>query len=440
MTQPVDSPRLAGAVRTRTAKSILTSRILVVDDDPLSCRLLGTILRKHQFHNVRFAETGLSALEQIDSFQPDLVLLDIQLPDISGLEVCERVRLRPELIDMPILVQTNTVDRKEMGSLFMAGVSDFLSKPINPAELISRVALHLERLELLRELRDYRGRTSRELDAAHWMQSELLPPPHLQQAHAAASGLRVASYARLSSEIGGDLWGLLPIDEQSFGIFLADFAGHGVTAALNTFRLHALIHEHKSLHDDPVGLLTILNQRLARLLSPGQFATFIYVVVDHGADLLRFASAGAPPPIVTYGMHGPSQLAEASGVPLGVVGSAQYDLHEIPFAPESRLLLYSDGLPEFPDESGRRIGEDGLLKTIMECHPCVTPHQFIGLLCKAAGIGADSALPDDTTIVCVDRREPSASLCQHCEFVEQWPQPASALAGCPVDARETQSC
>ena len=311
MSRPVTSALSAGsATEVPADKSIYDSRILIADDEPLCCRLLAGILRRRQFTNFQFAEGGYSALEQIESFEPDLVLLDMQMPDLTGLDVCRRIRANPDLVDLPILVQTATVDRKEMGILFEAGASDFLSKPINPSELVSRVTVHLERRNMLRELRTYRERTSQELDAARRMQFDLLPAQPIRQELAAAAGMRIGSYSRSSSEIGGDLWGMLPINATSFGIFLADFAGHGVTAALNTFRLHTLIHEHTALHHNPVALLTMLNNRLAAVLSPGQFATFLYVVIDSSADRIRFATAGAPPPIVTVGLGGPAVLAD----------------------------------------------------------------------------------------------------------------------------------
>jgi phosphoserine phosphatase RsbU/P len=438
MTHHVDSKQLTeAAIRSRTSKSIFESRILVVDDDPLACRLLATILKKHQFANVRAADGGVAALELIDSFHPDLLLLDMQMPDLSGLEVCERIRRRPDLVDLPILVQTATVNRKEMGTLFMAGASDFLSKPINPAELMSRVAVHLERRNLLRELREYRGRTSQELEAARRMQAELLPTPYQQQQLANTAGLRIGAFAQSSSEIGGDIWGLLPINQQAFAIFLADFAGHGVNAALNTFRLHALIHEYRSLHDDPAALVTMLNERLSRLLKPGQFATFLYLVIDHGSDRLRFVSAGAPPPIVTAGLRALPTIVEASGVPLGVSRGAQYETCETSFGPDAMLLLYSDGLPEFPDDYGDRIGEAGLLEAMAKSHPGLTPHETIDRLCRAAGIGPGSALPDDTTIICIDRRATAAaSSCRDCMFIEAAPQLVPRVCGAPATVEE----
>jgi phosphoserine phosphatase RsbU/P len=393
----------------RVDKSILASRILIADDESLVCRLIAGILKRQLYSNFGFASGGYSALEQIDTFQPDIVLLDVQMPDLGGLEVCERIRARPECVDLPILIHSATFDRKAMGILFAAGASDFLSKPINPSELVSRVTVHLERRKSFRELRHYRERTSQELEAARRMQFELLPAAPDQQRIASAAGSRIASYSRSSSEIGGDFWGVLPVSEGSFGVFLADFAGHGVTAALNTFRLHALIHEHRNLHHDPCRLLAMLNDRLVGMLSPGQFATFFYAVLETSADRLRFASAGAPPPIIALARNGSTDLIEASGLPLGVIRGAEYQLHECAFPSDSTLLMFSDGLSEFPNPQGIRIGDEALRKVVEICRHEPTPHHVIERVCRAAGIGADDALPDDVTIVCLDRRSDAAA-------------------------------
>lgn len=398
------------------------AKILIADDDPLCRRLVAGVLRGQNFSNLQFAEGGISTLELMRSFRPDLLLLDMQMPDMSGLEVCREVRADPDFVDTPILVQTATVDRKKMGELFSGGASDFLSKPVNPSELIARVVVHLDRWRSLRELRDYRERISRELEAARRMQFELLPAPALLNEMADAAGLRIASYNRSSSELGGDLWGTLPIDDKSFGIFLADFTGHGVNAALNTFRLHALIHEYKSLHDDPAALLSMLNERLVRLLPSGQFATFMYVVVSHGEGEIRFASAGAPPAILIQGIDGRARLCDASGLPLGIERDVQYRTHLRKFPKDSLLLLFSDGLSEFPDAdaNGERIGDGGLVKALNACHPGMTPHEVIDRLCAAAGITSHNVLPDDTTIVCVDHRTGSrARSCRGCLQVNE---------------------
>lgn len=387
-----------------SARDIKQARVIIADDETMICKLLAALLRKQGFQNLLQVHTGGEVLEQLDRFRPDLLLLDMQMPDISGLDVCRQMRAREQFVDVPVLIQTATVDRNEMGRLFEAGVSDFLSKPINPAELIARVLLHLERRVLLGEMRDYRERISRELDAARRLQCELLPSSATLQEVACAGGVRIASYHRSSSEIGGDIWGLLPIDRQKFAVFLADFTGHGINAALNTFRLHALIHEHKPLHDDPVRLLSTLNDGMAELLPVGQFATFFYVVVDNRAEELRFASAGAPPAIIKPGLQEHGSLVSTAGTPLGIVKDSTYDLHRLPFPRNSMLVLFSDGLPEFADRQGARITEAGLLLALERQERSATPQEVIDQLCRSAGITPADPLQDDTTIVCLDRR------------------------------------
>ncbi|MGJ5181942.1 SpoIIE family protein phosphatase [Bradyrhizobium oligotrophicum] len=385
-------------------EDITSAKILIADDDPLCRRLVAGVLRQQKFKHLHFADCGMATLEQVRTVRPDLVLLDMQMPDINGLDVCGQLRADRAFADIPILLQTATVDRKKMGELFSGGASDFLSKPVTPSELIARVVMHLERWNSLRELRGYRERISRELEAARRMQFELLPEPAALQEAARAAGLRIASYNRSSSELGGDIWGILPIDDAAFGLFLADFTGHGVDAALNTFRLHALIHEYKGLHDDPGALVSMLNERLIPLLGTGQFATFLYVVIDHRGGELRLASAGAPPAILVQGKAARARLCDTSSLPLGIERGVQYRTTKRNFPAESLLLLFSDGLPEFPDMRGRRIGDDGLVAALNACHRGLAPRAVIDHLCAAAGITESSPLPDDTTIVCLDRR------------------------------------
>ena len=141
----MNAPPVGGAIRAPAENSIYDSRILIADDEPLCCRLLAGILRRSRFNNVQFAHGGYSTLEKIRSFQPDLVLLDMQMPDLSGQEVCRHVRAIPELVDLPILMQTATVDRKEMGMLFEAGASDYLAKPVNTEQLLSALRMWLHR-------------------------------------------------------------------------------------------------------------------------------------------------------------------------------------------------------------------------------------------------------------------------------------------------------
>ena len=97
----------------------------------------------------------------------------------------------------------------------------------------------------------------------------------------------------------------------------------------------------------------------------------------------------------------------------GVIRGAAYQLHERAFPTGSRLFIFSDGLSEFPHPDGSRIGDEGLRTVVEASGSESTPDDVIARTCGAAGIGAEDALPDDVTIVCLDRRSESAASPSH---------------------------
>lgn len=125
--------------------------ILVVDDLPANLGLLFDAL-SGAGHRVLVAETGEGALAQLDHETPDLVLLDFRLPGIDGMEVCRRIRARPDCADVPVLFLTAVDDLAEKVRALDAGAVDYVTKPIQPAEVLARVRTHLRVSRLQRDL------------------------------------------------------------------------------------------------------------------------------------------------------------------------------------------------------------------------------------------------------------------------------------------------
>jgi phosphoserine phosphatase RsbU/P len=156
--------------------NIRNSRILVVDDNRVNRHLLMAVLQRGGFPNVGMAEDGIDALAKIEENVPDLILLDLMMPKMDGFEVCLQVRTDPARRDLPILVQSSLSGSDDRKRAFSAGATDFVTKPINATELLSRVRIHLENQALLRDLQGYRRRRQTELALARSMQERLLPP------------------------------------------------------------------------------------------------------------------------------------------------------------------------------------------------------------------------------------------------------------------------
>jgi len=123
--------------------------ILIVDDNPQNLQLMGSIVYDKGY-NVCFSTSGANALESISQQLPDLILLDIQMPEMDGFEVCEILKSNPITKDIPIIFLTAVTDSENIVHGFEMGAVDYITKPFNKGELIARLATHVE-LKLSRE-------------------------------------------------------------------------------------------------------------------------------------------------------------------------------------------------------------------------------------------------------------------------------------------------
>ena len=113
-------------------------KILIVDDVLSNVLLLKVLLTNEKF-NIATANNGRLALEQVKAEKPDLVLLDVMMPDMSGFEVAQKMRETPEMVDIPIIFLTALNSTEDIVKGFKVGGNDFISKPFNKEELIIRV-------------------------------------------------------------------------------------------------------------------------------------------------------------------------------------------------------------------------------------------------------------------------------------------------------------
>lgn len=116
----------------------LSTRIMVVEDDPAVQRLLGYVLEAEGFRVIRCG-TGAEAIQAFDEWSPDLILMDLMLPDGDGLEVSRILKAKRPATRMPILVVSAKTERGSREAVLQAGVDDFIAKPFEPVELVRRI-------------------------------------------------------------------------------------------------------------------------------------------------------------------------------------------------------------------------------------------------------------------------------------------------------------
>ncbi len=353
--------------------------ILLVDDDRIHSRILEARL-KGQGYQVLIANSGESALEQARLSPPTLILCDWLMDGLDGLDVCRAIKQDPalEATHFILLTSRSRVEDRVIG--LDCGADDFLSKPVDPDELLARVRsgirLHQanERLKLLADkLRHQKERMDQELAEAAGYVRSLLPEE-------VRGAVVVDSRFLPSHELGGDSFDYFWVDDDHFVMYLADASGHGLAAALPSISLHNQLRSRSLSVDlrEPAEVLKALNSGFQMERQQGRYLTLWYGVYQPSSRTLRFASAGHPPALLwSEDGESPTSWLKGQGMALGLFEDATYITESHAVDHGACLLVYSDGLyevarpdepmgslPEFVDlvEGCRDLlrGEDGL--------------------------------------------------------------------------------
>lgn len=143
--------------------------ILLVDDNLQNLKVLGNMLQETGYH-LLFAKNGIQALEAVKHRKPELILLDIMMPDLDGFEVCRQLKQNVQTHDIPIIFLTARAEQEDIIKGFELGAVDYVTKPFNHKELISRVKTHLE----LKAAREELALKIEELQQANLTKEKLL--------------------------------------------------------------------------------------------------------------------------------------------------------------------------------------------------------------------------------------------------------------------------
>ena len=139
--------------------NISGQHIFIVDDNAKNIQVTAQILKEHG-GEISFAQDGKTALAQLEKFQPDLILLDIKMPEMSGFEVCRQIQGKPEIRDIPVIFLTALTEQEFIAQGFEVGGVDYITKPINKLEVLARVGNHLNLVRSRNELKELNEKLS----------------------------------------------------------------------------------------------------------------------------------------------------------------------------------------------------------------------------------------------------------------------------------------
>jgi phosphoserine phosphatase RsbU/P len=329
-------------------------KILIVDDSKVITLLIDSILKED--YDTITASDGLKAIEANNREKPDLILMDVEMPNMNGYEACKIIKEQNENTFTPIIFITSKNDLQSMKTGLRAGAEDYLTKPFEPEELLVRVQAVLRTKKLYNQLTEAYAIIERERDTIAQIQRSLLC-----QELPKVSGFNFFADYQPSSKAGGDYYDFIQIDDDHLGVLVADVSGHGTPAAVIMAMMRVLLRSFLSKLHSPKEMLETLNRILCENQKLGHFITAFYGVIHLPSRQLKYASAGHNPPLlIEYDTDSIHQLKTDKGFPLMIHSHNEIEEREVRLPLNSKLICYTDGLTEARGKGTDMYGLDRL--------------------------------------------------------------------------------
>ena len=350
------------------------AHVIIADDEAANRIMLRAVCEKIGVGIISEAADGVEALEIVTRLRPDLILLDINMPRMDGLELMRRLRADSAYDGISILVQTSLQDIDDRVQCFKLGATDVISRPLHLAELEARIRAHLRSALSSRILFDFRNRIQAHIEITRAFLDAILPDPRLAEELAADYRFACTSVYKPHDEIGGDLWSLRAFDADHLAVVLVDASAHGLAGAINALRVDCLIQQHHDHLHDPGTFINLLDAAMAKISFGQLFAGIFAMTIHHRTGIIRYAGSGIPSPLLLH--EGAITTLKTPGMPVGS-GMLAAKTATATMASGDLLTLFTDGwleaLPTDPatallqaepqnaNPTGWPIQDDGLL-------------------------------------------------------------------------------
>lgn len=386
------------------------AKILAIEDDDTLRQDIENYLDDAGFEIIT-AENGKKGLELFRKEKPDLILTDVQMPEMTGLELLSHVS--KESSQTPVIVMSDAGDTKSVIEALRLGSWDYLSKPFASLTVMEHaVCKALERSRLVEENRRYRiqleeanqalkkslGILEEDQEAGRSVQMRLLPEQGLE-----FGGYRFSHGVIPSLFLSGDFLDYFRLNEKQFAFYIADVSGHGASSAFVTVLLKGLMTQFLNsyqMKEDPLILQpdNLLARISAEIYSAklGKYLTMVYGIINLDDNQLVYSIGGHyPNPILIDNYQ--VRFLEGKGFPVGIMKQVTYPKFSMELPKGSRLVMFSDGIAEVIPAKDLVEKERMLLKNLEAGTKTVED------LLNNWGVHDRRGLPDDITMLMMER-------------------------------------
>jgi sigma-B regulation protein RsbU (phosphoserine phosphatase) len=373
-------------------KDLSESRVLIVDDVKTNVDILVQALRDE--YKLSVALDGNAALRSVEKSPPDLVLLDIVMPDLDGYEVCRRLRASEPTREVPVMFLSALEDVSDKTRGFEVGGNDYLTKPFEVLEVKARVRSLLKAKLYADAVREA---MARDLRIAREIQMGILPAD--LGAATRGTGLEVRALIEPAREVGGDLYEVLRVSDDRVVVALGDVSGKGIPAALFMAVAVTILRTLARQSGEPDEILMRLNDELAEQNPRGMFVTLQCLVFDIEQRRVSCAGAGHHQLAILSPGNPPRLACPSSGRPAGLMPVNPIERETFSFGEGDTFVLFSDGVSEAMNEQEEFYGEERLLDVLAGASGARSADIVSSVLADVRAFTAGAKQSDDITIL-----------------------------------------
>lgn len=369
-----------------------TGMTVLVVDDTADNVIIASKAIKRMGHRIIEASSGEEALEKFLAESPDMILMDVMMPGIGGLEATRRIRQAAGSRWLPILMVTALAREEEILEGLRAGADDYLTKPLSIPVFQSKIKVFQRISELQRELSAYyrQAEDERRLGARlmeYMVNREGLSDPALRH--------RVTPAWHFS----GDLIAAARTPGNCHHILLSDGMGHGLPAAMASLPLFDTFYAMSELGYGIGRIVEVMNSRMHTMMPMGRFAALTLVSINSVMGTIAVWNGGNPYPCLVDVRGKIVKRWASRHVPLGLLPPHEFsaELEEFSYDGEGQLFLWSDGLTEAENAEGEQFGAERAWAALESASP---EHRF-DVLIQALDEHREGALADDIAVLMV---------------------------------------
>lgn len=345
-------------------------KALVVDDSNIDRLILQKMLLKNGY-DVYVASDGHMAIDMFKQCQPDIVFMDLYLPETSGYEITRNLKRLSEGKYVPIIFVTGATDDKSLEDCLDSGGDDFIVKPVKESLLKAKVGsllrikqMHDQVLLEKEVITNYSKAQTKDMHDANEI-IENIRKPHFNDTGNIKYSLQ-PQYI-----ISGDLLCSVVGPSGNHVILVGDNTGHGLPAAIGSMIIYDVFYSMVRKGYGIEDIIEEINFKLYRLLPSDRFFAATFIEIHPEYEIASIWNAGMPDVIVTNGNGTVKQSIASMHMPLGIINLKKDDVEPVNICITSvnRIYAYSDGVTELFDKYGEQYGEKRLLESLRLSNP-----------------------------------------------------------------------